>query len=82
MLNEISQEKINTLCYHLYVKSKNTVNPSEQNNKEADSQMQRTNQWLWETGACGVQEWKSTNYCVEEEFKDIFCNMGNIDNIL
>ena len=51
MLNEISQEKINTLCYHLYVKSKNTVNPSEQNNKEADSQIQRTNQWLWETGA-------------------------------
>ena len=25
---------------------------------------------------------ESTNYWVEEEFKDIFCNMGNIDNIL
>ena len=38
-VNEISQRKINTVWYHLYVKSKIIKQTSEYNKKETDSQV-------------------------------------------
>ena len=45
MLSEISQRKASTVCFHLYVESKQKKT-NEHNKTETDSQMQRANQWL------------------------------------
>ena len=40
-LSETNQRKTNTVRYHLYMKSKRIQQTSENNKKEADSQIQR-----------------------------------------
>ena len=59
MLSEISQRKINTIWYCLYVESKKIQQTSEYNKKEADSQIQRQTsgyQWGGRRGSIGVGE--------------------------
>ena len=44
---------MNTVWFHLYVESKNTKQINKQNEKEIDSQIQRTKWWLPEERKVG-----------------------------
>ena len=88
MLVEVSQIKINTIQYQLYVESKkyNMLVNTTTTKKQTHRYKEQTNWYQWGEGRgrgnIEVEDWEGQTVMYKISCKDILYNTGNMANIL